>query len=204
MTDTNPATPAGERTVCTLDHGDGNAVTGWFGDGFTQLHTPLQALHRGKGHLSGTVSLRFGTGLAGIVGRRVAQRLGLPTVAGAHALSVDIGHDADTLWWNRCFDDRHRVRSSFRPHGHWPDGYWIESTGPLELRLAVDVIDGGWHWRVIGMRLRGVRVPLWLMPRSRAYKRIEEGRYRFFVGFSLPLLGEVVYYNGLLDARLSE
>ena len=182
---------------------NGNAVTAWFGAGFAQLHPLLQALHRGEAQLSGTVSLQFGAGLAGVLGRRLAQRLGLPTEAGTHALRVDIGHDADTLWWNRCFDARQRVCSRFRPHGQWPDGYWIESTGPLELRLAVDVIDGGWYWRVIAMRLRGVRVPLWLMPRSRAFKRVEDGRYRFFVGFALPLFGEVVAYSGLLDTRTS-
>jgi hypothetical protein len=43
---------------------------------------------------------------------------------------------------------------------------------------------------------------MWLVPRSRAYKRIEDGRYRFFVGFTLPFLGEVFSYSGLLEARL--
>lgn len=178
-----------------------NAVTQWFGDGFARLHPVLQALHRSSGRLSGQVSLQFGAGLAGVLGRRLTRRLGIPESAGAHQLDVTIGHDATTLQWDRCFDGVHHLRSSFRPKGRWPDGHWIESTGPLELELAVDVVEGGWHWRAIGLRLHGVRVPLWLIPRSSAYKRIEDGAYRFFVGFSLPLLGQVFSYSGLLQAR---
>lgn len=183
---------------------DGNAVTMWFGENFNRLHPLLQALHRRGGKLSGPVALRFGTGLTGVLGHRLARKLGIPAVAGQHQLDVEIGHDATTLHWRRRFDLTHHVHSSFHPHGHWPDGHWIEHIGPFELKLAVDVIDGGWHWRTIAVRLHGLRVPLWLVPRSTAYKRIEEGRYRFFVGFSLPILGEVFSYSGLLETSPHE
>jgi hypothetical protein len=43
-------------------------------------------------------------------------------------------------------------------------------------------------------------LPLALLPRARAYKRIEAGRYRFEVAFVLPVLGTVLSYGGLLDA----
>jgi hypothetical protein len=179
-----------------------NAVVQWFGDGFAQLHPLLQALHRNSGVLGGQVQLQFGKGLAGAVGRRLVRRLGVPESAGPHRLDVDIRHDATTLHWNRCFDRKHHVRSRFRPEGHWPGGHWVERTGPLEIELAVDIVEGGWHWRPLAVRVHGVRMPMWLVPRSRAYKRIEDGRYRFFVGFTLPFLGEVFSYSGLLEARL--
>lgn len=181
--------------------GDANAVTDWFGDGFTRLHPLLQALHREGGRLGGPIQLKFGAGLAGAIGRRLARKMGIPAQPGAHHLDVDIGHDARALLWHRCFDATHELHSSFHPVGHWPDGYWIERTGPLQLELAVDVRDGGWHWRVIGVCVRGVRIPRWLVPRSTAYKQIEDGRYRFFVGFSVPMLGVVFSYSGLLDAN---
>jgi len=179
---------------------DGNSVTAWFGEEFSRLHPLLQALHRDSGRLGGPVSLQFGRGLAGALGRHLVRKLGMPDVAGQHYLAVEIGHDATTLWWHRTFDRVHQLRSSFRPHGHWPEGHWIENTGPLEVKLAVDVTEGGWYWRVIAIRLRGIRAPLWLIPRATAYKRIEDGRYRFFVGFSLPVLGEAFSYSGLLEA----
>ena len=175
------------------------AVTAWFGDGFARLHPMLQDIHRDGGRLHGSVTLRFGRGLAGALGRWLARNVGIPDVAGEHRLDVEVSHGASAMSWNRCFDGTHRVHSKFRPEGHWPDGRWLETSGSAEFAMTVDVIDGGWHWRVVGMRLRGVRLPLWLLPRSAAGKRVEAGKYRFVVGFSLPILGEVLSYSGLLD-----
>lgn len=175
-----------------------NAVTAWFGARFGDLHPLLQALHMRNSELSGPVVLHFGRGMAGAFGRRLARKLGMPDVAGSHHLTVRISHNASTLGWDRCFDGTHHLRSQFIPRGRWPEGYWIERTGALELTLTVDVMEGGWHWRVISARLRGFRVPLWLIPRSTAYKRIEDGNYRFHAAFSVPVLGEVICYSGVL------
>ena len=81
-----------------------------------------------------------------------------------------------------------------------PDGGWIEETGAVTLRLQVDVLDGGWQWRCIGARFGRWPVPRWLLPRTRAGKRIEAADYRFDVSIALPLLGEVLGYGGLLRA----
>lgn len=178
-----------------------NAVTTWFGDDFTRLHPLLQALHQRGGKLSGAILIRFGSGVAGVIGRRLARKLGVPTTAGGHHLDVEIAHDASELYWNRCFDGLQQMRSVFRPTGHWPQGHWLEQTGALELKLKVEVVDGGWHWRVIGVRVQSLPIPLALMPRMAAYKRIEDGHYRFHVGCVLPIFGEVFSYGGLL--RLS-
>lgn len=178
---------------------DSSAVMAWFGAGFGDLHPLLQALHVRDSELSGPVVLRFGRGVAGAFGRHMARKLGMPAASGQHQLNVKIRHDPMALEWHRCFDGTHHLRSNFIPQGHWPAGHWIEKTGALELMLTVDVIDGGWHWRVIAARLRGIRVPLWLIPRSTAYKRIEEGAYRFHVAFSVPILGEVICYSGVLE-----
>lgn len=181
-----------------------NAVMHWFGSGFAQLDPLLQALHSRDSRLRGQVVLRFGAGLGGVLGRHLARRLGFPQRSGPHRLEVVIGHDETTLRWHRCFDDAHCAQSSFSPHGRWPDGYWIERSGPLELELGVDVREGGWHWRTRAARYRGMRIPQRLMPRSTAYKRIENGRYRFHVAFCLPVLGEMVSYDGLLEADRRE
>ena len=178
---------------------DTSAVMTWFGAGFGELHPLLQALHGRDSELSGPVDLRFGRGMAGALGRHMAHKLGMPTASGQHHLNVKIRHGAGTLEWHRCFDGTHHLRSNFIPRGHWPDGHWVEQTGALALTLTVDVIEGGWYWRVIAAHIRGIRVPLWLIPRSTGYKRIEEGAYRFHVAFSVPVLGEVVCYSGVLE-----
>lgn len=186
-------------TSTGLEAGTENAVTTWFGGGFGQLHPHLQALHRRGGTLRGPVTFWFRKGIAGALGRRLARHLGIPDVAGQHQLDVEIGHSAGTMSWNRCFDRSQFLRSIFRPIGRWPDGHWFENTDPMEFTLNVAVIEGGWYWRIVGARLRGVPMPLWLLPRVTAYKRIEADKYRFHVGFALPVVGDVFSYSGLLE-----
>lgn len=91
--------------------------------------------------------------------------------------------------------------STFLPSGCWPEGLWIERTGPVKLGLAVEIIEGGWHWRCRKAWVHGIRLPLALFPRSTACKRMEQGLYRFQVSFSLPVLGVVLAYGGLLERQ---
>ena len=176
-------------------------VSTWFGDKFSELHPQLQQLHIQGGELKGAVDLTYGKGLAGIIGQRLAKKMGLPT-AGQHQLSVNISHQPDGLYWGRCFNDQARVTSLFKPVGSIEDGYWIEETGPITLHLTVDIREGGWFWRCLKIKIKGVTVPTWLLPKTTAYKKIEDGRYRFFVGFTLPILGSLVSYQGLLEPDL--
>ena len=175
-------------------------VSRWFGERFTQLHPQLQQLHRNGGQLGGEVEIAYGRGIAGFMGRRLARKMGFPA-AGRHRLKVGIAHDHNSLLWSRTFDDQPPLLSVFTPVGTVDDGYWLESTGPLSMQLTVEIIEGGWYWRCLGIRLLGLPVPRWLMPRTNACKTIEAGGYRFHVGVSLPLLGTLVHYQGLLQLQ---
>ena len=174
-------------------------VSHWFRDGFSLLHPKLQHLHQQGGQLDGAVEVRFGQGLAGFIGKRLAKKLGIPTTHIPHHLTVNISHSHQALHWHRCFDNSTIMPSSFYPTGHWPTGYWTEKTGRLQMDLAVDVIDGGWFWRCLAMRVGKLPLPLWLMPKMTAYKTIEQQQYRFYVAFSLPVLGLLFSYSGLLQ-----
>jgi hypothetical protein len=110
-----------------------------------------------------------------------------------------VDHHADGMHWDRCFDGTRYFRSLFCPIGTWQNGYWLEDTGPLQMRLTVDIKEGGWYWRCLEMRVFGWRLPLWLFPNSKAFKTVEDDRYRFYVGFSLPYLGTILSYNGSLS-----
>lgn len=176
-------------------------VEHWFGAKFATLHPLLQNLHLRGGTLSGEVNIQTGTGLGKLAGTALARKFAIP-LGGVHAFTVHIFHRDDGLHWHRCFDGQTEMQSLFVPVGTWADGYWLESKEPILMALTVDIIDGGWYWRCEKIWLHGVRMPLWLLPRTTAYKRIEGGRYRFEVAFSLPLLGTVLSYGGLLNATI--
>lgn len=173
----------------------------WFGPSFALLHPQLQALHRNGGRLRGPVQLAFGTGLAGVVGRLLARRLGIPPQAGAATLEVRIASDAAGLHWSRRFNDGPTFDSVFEPVGCYPDGHWVERSGALELRLQVALVEGAWHWRQQRLRVFGVPLPGWLMPRTIASKRAADGNYLFSVAVQVPLLGTVLSYGGSLQLQ---
>jgi hypothetical protein len=172
----------------------------WFGVGFDRLDPLLQELHRNGGTLAGEVRIETGVGVAGWIGRRLARRLGIPTNNPTCGFTVDIRHAEDGMHWDRHFTGYGDMRSLFRPVGSWPTGRWVERSGPVSLKLAVDVVEGGWYWRLIGAAIGGLPLPLRLFPRTDAYKRIENASYCFAVAFSLPLLGKVLGYRGVLQA----
>jgi hypothetical protein len=178
------------------------AVSRWFGPRFAELHPLLQQLHLNGGVLRGWVTVQTGTGLGGWIGRRLARKFSVLPTDRPHVLTVNISHGADGLHWQRGFDHQVAVTSLFAPVGTLPDGYWLEHIKAVRLALTVDIIDGGWHWRCLKTWVYGIPIPRWLAPRTTAFKRIEQGRYRFYVGFALPGLGTVFSYSGLLEAAI--
>lgn len=177
-----------------------DAVERWFGEGFKSLHPLLQDLHREGGTLVGTASIEYGAGLAGWLGQRMASRFGIPKGASSVPLRVTIRSDERRLYWGRVFAGASRVDSVFEPVGAWPDGHWLERTGALELALKIDSTGGGWRWLPFKFSVSGIPVPPAFMPKVTAYKAIEDGRYRFCVGVTLPLVGFVFSYSGALSA----
>ena len=181
------------------------ATQKWFGADFTKLHPLLQELHTTGGILKGAVTITTSNGLSGIIGRRLAKKLNIPAKGKQHQLEVIITHKNNALHWDRRFDSDMMMKSVFTPVGQkGAAGYWTESTGAIQLYLDVDIKDGGWYWQPQKMRIKGVPFPLWLTPRTTAYKRIEQGNtnepcYRFHVSFSLPFLGTILSYGGLLE-----
>jgi Domain of unknown function (DUF4166) len=181
-----------------MQNASSSIVSDWLGEEFFTLHPLLQSLHLHGGHLSGNIQVTVPRGIAGVIGMRLAKKLGVPTNGSTHQLDVTIAHQNGCLLWNRCFDQVNWMKSTFVPIGTKANGYWLEQTGPLSMKLNVDTRDGGWYWCCLSMRLHNVPLPLFLMPRTLAYKKIEDNKYRFYVGFSLPLIGTVLSYSGLL------
>lgn len=175
-----------------------SVVERWFGEEFRQLHPLLQQLHRCGGTLAGEVQVQTGTGFGGWLGRRLAKAIGIPIDRTHRGLVVEIRHTTDALLWNRTFHSGAEMKSIFIPVGSLGEGYWYEKTSALKLWLGVDTTGGAWAWKPLRAYLYGVRLPLSLLPDSRAGKHIEEGHYVFKVEFRLPVFGTVLSYGGKL------
>jgi hypothetical protein len=178
-------------------------VEEWFGEGFGEIHPLLQRLHRNGGVLSGEVQVSFGHGLAGLIGRRLAARLGVPTAAGAHHLQVVIQSQAGALQWARSFNGLSEFRSEFMPVGSYPTGHWVERSGLLSLEVGVRVLAGGWYWEHRKTSFLGIPVPKALFPITLASKGIEGELYRFSVEVRAPALGKLLSYSGTLASNPS-
>jgi hypothetical protein len=50
------------------------------------------------------------------------------------------------------------------------------------------------RWSVLGIPL-----PMWLCPHSDSYEASDDGRFRFHVEISHPLMGLIVRYRGWLE-----
>lgn len=181
---------------------ENNIVRNWLGASFKDLAPELQRLHIEGGTLKGNVEVLYGKGVSKFIGKRLAKKLNIQK-EGLNKLVVNISHDEKYLYWNRIFNDSARVESIFSPIGNKNNGYWIEKIGPLTMKLTVEIIDGGWHWKCLGFFYLGVPLPVWLFPNSKAYKTIEDGKYRFYVGFQAPIFGNLLSYSGVLNIDLS-
>lgn len=179
---------------------EGSIVSRWFGPHFQTLHPLLRELHLHGGTLRGIVRIQVGCGIAGWLGRRLARSIGVPVDREQRGFEVRIRHSDRALHWDRRFEAAGEMKSTFIPVGAWPSGYWFENTSALRMWLSVDTAGGGWEWKPMRAYLHGVRLPLCLLPRSRAGKRVADGRYVFEVEFALPLLGRVLSYGGDLQA----
>lgn len=176
----------------------------WFGKSFAKLHPLLQELHLKGGLLMGDVNITFGKGLAGFIGRKIAKKLDIPTKEGIHSLQVKINNIDNELHWSRRFNEKKTLNSIFIPVNNKRKGYWIEKTGAIQLYLTVDIKNQGWYWKPIKVNVKGIPFPMWLFPKTKAYKYIESGKYRFYVGFSFFMLGTILSYSGLLKPKRSD
>ena len=162
-------------------------------DAFAALPRQVRALHSVRGHA-------LYLGRADVVrGRHPAARLcgwlaGLPPAGRDVPLAVDFVAVPGREDWLRDFDGV-AMHSRLRAGG----GLLRERLGPLAFGFRLHAVPGGLEWTVARVRLLGL-LPL---PRAwfggvRCSERERDGRYAFQVRAALPLVGEVVTYEGWL------
>lgn len=161
------------------------------GDAFEALPARVREMHEivgDRGALGGAEVSRGRNAVA----RLVASLMRFPP-AGTHDVHVRFDERDGTETWTRDFGG-HVFGSRLSEKG----GRLTERFGPLRFvfDLSTDAEGLGMHIR--GWSLFGLPLPLALAPRSEAREWEEDGRFRFDVPISLPLIGLVVRYRGWL------
>jgi hypothetical protein len=161
------------------------------GAAFDRLPPLVRAIHQvhGDAGASGQGSVRRGGGLAG---RAVAWFGGFPP-AGEYPLHVSFEENGGVERWTRHFGP-HRFDSRLSEHG----GKLVERFGPMRFAFDLPGDATGLVMRLTGWSLFGMRLPRFLAPRIDAREWQEEDRFHLHVAIAMPLVGEVVRYDGWL------
>ncbi|OJY35510.1 MAG: hypothetical protein BGP06_06625 [Rhizobiales bacterium 65-9] len=97
--------------------------------------------------------------------------------------------------WERDFGGR-RLRSAQSPRGpgHISERFW-----PFTFDVALKACPDRLVMRVSGWRIGPLPLPAGLAPRSAASEDTDaDGRFRFDIAITLPLIGRLVRYRGWL------
>jgi hypothetical protein len=163
------------------------------GDRFDVLPARVRELHdvAGTSVWTGRADVERGRSLPS---RMVATLFGLPPAGRDQALEVTFLPDGDTELWTRRFGD-----AVFRSMQYKRDGLLRERVGPSTFVFALETSADGMALKLKGVRFLGVPLPRFLAPTVFTFESERDGRYRFEVEASLPLLGRIVRYEGWLE-----
>jgi hypothetical protein len=167
------------------------------GDAFDTLPPALRALHgsaderRWHGH----AEVRRGTGL---LARLAAAIVGFPQAAACVPVSVAFTPEKDGERWTRDFGGRRF--SSLQSRGTGRNDYLlVERFGPLRFAMALVAEDGRLYLVPRRWSAFGVPMPRFLMPCGTSFEQEVDGKFRFDVDISMPIVGLIVGYRGTLE-----
>ena len=162
------------------------------GERFGVLPVVVRKMHAlcGDGGASGEAEVTRGRNP---LARLVAALMRFPS-AGSHPLHVSFVEQDGVERWTRHFGDR-SFSSSLREER----GKLTERFGALRFEFDLPSDEQGLTMRISRWSLFGVPLPPALAPRTCAREWEEDGRFRFDVPISLPLIGLVVHYTGWLQ-----
>jgi hypothetical protein len=170
-------------------------------DTWRSLPTAIQAMH------GATPTTLHANGMADVAGAshlsaRCARRLlGLPPPGLQQALALTIERHGTREVWTRRFTGRH-MQSVLDRRVDSPLLY--ERLGPATLGFALrrdgDAID----WQLRSLQVFGVPMPRVLRGRVLSRSGVRDGCYHFSVDVRLPVLGQLIAYEGWLEVLPDE
>jgi hypothetical protein len=166
------------------------------GDAWEKLPTAVRQMHTvSSEHLTeGRCTVERGPG---ILSNWAASLFGFPRAADGLPVSVRFKCENGRERWTRKFGED--TFSSTLQAGRGTSARLLcERVGLFDFAQAL-VVEGN-RLRLVLRRwsIFGVPLPFWLAPRSNSYETEQDGRFRFHVEISHPLIGLIVRYRGWL------
>lgn len=164
-------------------------------DAWRRLPHAVQAMH-------GSAPRLHANGLADVEGachlpaRWLRHLLGLPPPGPQQVLAVTIERQGTREVWTRRFSHR-RMQSVLDRRAGSP--LLFERLGPATLGFALRHDDDAIDWQLRSLHLFGLPLPRALRGRVLSRSGFRGGRYHFSVDVRLPLLGQLIGYQGWLE-----
>lgn len=163
------------------------------GEAWPRLPALIRRLHSVEGKTTAAGRARVERG-AGPLARLIGWFAGFPPAHDDVAVHVTFERRGDIEIWRRDLGG-HVFQSTQEAGGGCQ---LVERFGPAAFSMTL-IRDGErLGLRLLGWRLFGLPMPRWTAPVSTAWEGVEDGRFRFFVEISHPLLGLIVRYQGWL------
>lgn len=166
------------------------------GERWDRLSPQAKALHSiyDVTRFSGTARVERGTNLLAML---VALLFGFPPAADDVPVTVTKTITPDGENWDRNFGGRvFRSQLSSSPNPF----HVRERFGPFNFEQNLPVGGGIMRLNVVRGWFLGIPLPSWALPKSQAQEFVQDGRFRFDVALSLPVIGSlIVRYRGSLE-----
>jgi hypothetical protein len=133
-----------------------------------------------------------------VLARLAAWIAGFPGATADTPVRVrfDVNDGEET--WTRTFGDDSFSSRQYAGRGRW-DKLICERFGPLVFAMALVREDARLRLVLRGWSVFGMRLPMWLCLRMKAFETVENGRFRFHVEVGHRLTGLIVRYRGWLE-----
>jgi Domain of unknown function (DUF4166)/Saccharopine dehydrogenase NADP binding domain len=165
-------------------------------ESFGRLAQPIQDMHSGSKAFSvkGKADV---SGSDGVLARLARFVIGFPARGKDVDVRVDFEFVGDREIWTRRFGEAQFVTQQFKGKGRY-HGLMVEKFGLLSFAMAVVERNGTLHLRMRGGDVLGIPLPRFLLPCIAAQEHGANGKFNFDVDISLPVVGQVVHYQGWL------
>ncbi len=130
-----------------------------------------------------------------LLARIVCGAFGFPPASDDVDVRITFQRENGSETWVRDFDGHRFASVQYEGRGAY-EGLLCERFGPLTFGLALCVNDGVLTLPIRRWDAFGLRLPLWLAPKSDASEFDRDGVFHFRVDLALPLVGQLVRYEG--------